>query len=178
MSRVTLIGMLALFVVAAAASTACHGRLEPDPAPLAPADLRPPAEPTPPRAAPAVPAAVTAQIQRGGPLYANTCARCHGANGEGSGAAPAVIGPRALPASPPPGARTRRTSFRSAKDVGMFIMTTMPPDAQKLPPPDVAAVLAYLLDANGATPPQPVSPATAESMPIHRSTGRTSPPPL
>ncbi len=51
----------------------------------------------------------------------------------------------------------------------MFIMTTMPPQGQKLPPTQVACVLAWLLHQNGATPRKEVSPSSAGYMPIHGS---------
>jgi mono/diheme cytochrome c family protein len=117
----------------------------------------------------AAPAAVVAQIDQGAALFQRNCAQCHGARGEGSTAAPALIGAQALPMNPPAGARLRRTTFRAGKDLGMFIMTTMPPQGAKLPPTQVACVLAWLLHQNGATPQQTVSPATAGSMPIHGS---------
>lgn len=116
---------------------------------------------TPVAPQPAAPPAVQAQIDRGVVLFAQHCTACHGARGEGSDRAPAVIGEGTLPLNPPPGARLRTGQFKSAMDLGMFIKNNMPNGGQHLPPRDVACVLAWLLQQHGRTPTQPISPATA-----------------
>jgi cytochrome c len=109
---------------------------------------------------PAVDPGVQAQVQRGAVVYAQACARCHGARGEG-GAAPVLIGAAALPLQPRPGALVRTTPLRNAMDLGMFIKDQMPPGGPPTPPSDVAAVMAWILTSSGVTPPQAISPATA-----------------
>ena len=103
---------------------------------------------------------VAAQVQRGTPVYAQSCARCHGAMGEG-GTAPKLIGPGSLPTAPARGQRVRTGAFNTAMDLGMFIKTHMPDGGPATPPSDVAAVLAYLLKSNGITPPTSLSPSSA-----------------
>jgi len=132
------------------------------PATAAPTTMsRPPAQPAGPSPA------VQAQIDRGASIYAATCASCHGSMGQGSARAPAVIGPSALPAVPPPDRRVRRGRFDTAMDLGMFIKTNMPMGGQHLQPTDVAAVMSWILKSNGITPPQVVSPSTAGAIRLH-----------
>lgn len=111
--------------------------------------------------------AVQAQIDRGASIYAASCASCHGSMGQGGARAPALIGPSALPAMPPPGRRVRTGRFDTAMDLGMFIKTNMPLGGQHLPPTDVAAVMAWILKSNGITPPTTISPSTAGSIRLH-----------
>ena len=100
----------------------------------------------------------------GAQVFAQTCARCHGRAGEGSRLGPAVIGPTALPSRPRAGARTRRGSFSTAMDIGMFIKGNMPPGGPQPPMSDIAATLAWLLHSNGTTPTQTISPSTADAI--------------
>jgi hypothetical protein len=111
--------------------------------------------------------AVQAQVEDGRRTYAAQCARCHGAAGEGSAQAPALIGGGALPTNPPPGRRLRTHPFHTAKDIGMFIKDTMPPGSST-PPSQTAGLLAFLLQANGVTPTQSINPAAAGSIPWSR----------
>lgn len=139
-------------------------------APTAPTAAPPPASSyaAPPSVAPTAPnAEVASQISRGQQLFASNCSKCHGAAGEGSAEAPAVIGGGALPSSPPAGRRLRTGAFRSAKDVGMFIKDNMPPGSHT-PPDQTGAILAFLLQANGVTVSQPMSPTSAASIPLNR----------
>lgn len=124
--------------------------------------------PTPAASPASAASGVQAQIDRGGPLYAANCSACHGAGGEGSAQAPALIGPGALPTYPPPGRRMRTGAFASAMDLGMFIKTSMPPGGPHLPPDQVAAVMAWILQGNGITPAQPISPSTAGAIRLAR----------
>jgi len=92
---------------------------------------------------------VDAQIAQGKSLYAENCASCHGANGEGKGA-PAVVGKAALPLDPPSGAKQRKGQFKTAADVFEFTKKTMPPGAGgSLKDDEYWAILAFDLKANG-----------------------------
>ncbi|MFV1957917.1 MAG: c-type cytochrome [Planctomycetota bacterium] len=131
----------------------------------APATATSPAPAAAPVAAqPTATPAVQAQIDRGRMLYAQRCASCHGASGEGSARMPALIGEGSLPLDPPPGARLRTGRFETAMDLGLFIKNNMPFGGPLLPSSDVAAVLAYLLQQHGRTPTQPISPVTARAI--------------
>ncbi len=162
--------VIALLVLGLAA---CHGDRPashplsgssgaPTPAPIA---ARPAVAPI--AARPTAPPAVQAQIDRGRALFARNCTACHGSRGEGSARAPALIGAGTLPLSPPPGRRIRTGRFQTAMELGMFIKDNMPYRGTRLPPPDVACVLAWLLQEHGLTPTQPISPATAGAIRLH-----------
>lgn len=158
------VGLLALGLVACNGSGAATHPIDGPPAPVAtapPATAMPAPTPAPVASQPAASPAVQAQIDRGRMLFARNCTSCHGAGGEGTTRAPAVIGEGSLPLNPPPGARLRTVRFQSAMDLGMFIKNNMPVGGQHLPPSDVACVLAWLLQQHGRTPTQPISPATA-----------------
>jgi len=111
-------------------------------------------EPAPTVGAPAetpVPATFAEQVDQGGKLYAEKCARCHGASGEG-GKAPAVVGldKGALPLDPPPGRKYRKTQFKTVGDIAAFVVKNMPPDAPgSLTEEQYYAILAFDLKANG-----------------------------
>src|SRR5579871_5016787 len=68
------------------------------------------------------------QVAAGAALYADDCAKCHGALGQGTDKAPPLVGAKALPLEPPPGAKVRTTPFHTAKDVLDFIRVNMPLD--------------------------------------------------
>ncbi|HVH41162.1 MAG TPA: cytochrome c, partial [Labilithrix sp.] len=70
----------------------------------------------------------SAQVAEGQKLYADNCASCHGAGGEG-GKAPRVVGVAngALPLDPPSTAKYRKTQFKTAADVAAFVVKAMPP---------------------------------------------------
>lgn len=90
------------------------------------------------------------QVAIGAKLYAAKCADCHGAGGQGSPGAPALVGKGALPLDPPPGSKFRKAQFRTAKDVFEFVKATMPPKAPgSLSDDEVAAIIAFDLKANG-----------------------------
>lgn len=92
-----------------------------------------------------------AQVARGQSLYADRCAGCHGDAGEGDNAA-AVVGldKGALPLDPPAGAKLRTMPFKTAYDVGDFVMKNMPPGGGgSLSQDDYLAILAFDLSANG-----------------------------
>jgi mono/diheme cytochrome c family protein len=108
----------------------------------------------PPTAAPAAapPATFADQAAAGQKLYADDCAKCHGASGEGSGKAPALVGLKtgALPFDAPPTAKYRKTQFKTVADVAAFAAKSMPPNNPGgLPEQDYWSILAFDLKANG-----------------------------
>jgi len=111
--------------------------------------------------------AASAQAEEGAGYFAQTCARCHGASGEGSVNAPPLIGAGALPSNPSATRRLRTGAFTSAKDIGMFIKDRMPPGSST-PPDRTAAILTFLLRANGTMTSEPMSPTVAGGIPWRR----------
>jgi mono/diheme cytochrome c family protein len=99
-------------------------------------------------AAPAAPAGGD-QIATGQSLYADNCASCHGAGGEGKGNTPAVVGKGALPLDPRPGSK-RGVQFKTVADVDGWVKANMPPKgAGTLSDDQYWAILAFDLKANG-----------------------------
>lgn len=90
------------------------------------------------------------QVAEGQKLYAENCASCHGASGEG-GKAPRVVGVAqgALPLEPPSTSKYRKSQFHTAADVASFVVQTMPPKGPKLAEDQYWAILAFDLEANG-----------------------------
>jgi S-disulfanyl-L-cysteine oxidoreductase SoxD len=92
------------------------------------------------------------QASRGKELYAENCASCHGASGEGTKKAPRLVGlsQGALPLEPRPGQRLRKHEFKTALDVAEFASKNMPYGAPgSLPTQDYWDILAFALKANG-----------------------------
>jgi cytochrome c len=111
----------------------------------------PPAPQAPSPAPAAAPANFGEQVALGQKLYGEYCASCHGAGGEGKDA-PRVVGLKqgALPLDPPPGAKARKTQFRTVADVADFAVRTMPADHPgSLQAEQYWAILAFDLKANG-----------------------------
>ena len=85
----------------------------------------------------------------GARLYADKCAACHGATGEGTPAASQLIAPRTA------AVRARRnisTHWPFAPPLFDYIRRTMPPNRPgSLPDDEVYALMAYLLAENGIT---------------------------
>jgi cytochrome c len=108
-------------------------------------------------AAPPAPSAATvddgeAAAARGAKLYADNCASCHGANGEGSSDAPPVVGKDALPLDPPKGAKFRTVQFKTALDVAQWVVKNMPPTSPgSLKEQEYWDILAFDLKANGVS---------------------------
>jgi cytochrome c len=97
----------------------------------------------------APPAAGGDQIAMGQSLYAENCASCHGAGGEGKGNTPAVVGKGTLPLDPRPGSK-RAVQFKTVADVGGWVKANMPPaGAGTLSDDQYWAILAFDLKANG-----------------------------
>jgi len=109
------------------------------------------------------------QIEHGGQVFASSCARCHGAAGEGTKKAPALVGAGALPLAPRAG-QERKAPFHTALDVATFVTQAMPPDEgarAKLTERDDWAVLAFALSASGVALREPVGPANAAAIVLH-----------
>lgn len=110
----------------------------------------------------------SAQIEHGGQVFANNCARCHGDHGEG-GKGPPLVGKDALPLRRPD-AKKRTGEFRTAMDIAAFVTQNMPPTPEaraKLTERDYWSVLAFALNANGVKLSEPVGPHNAASIKIH-----------
>lgn len=121
----------------------------------------PPAETPPPSSPPessltpasgvAAPANFGEQVAAGQKLFGAHCAECHGASGEGS-PGPRVVGLEqgALPLDPPPGAKYRKTQFKTVADIASFVVANMPPKAPgSLSSEEYFSILAFDLKANG-----------------------------
>lgn len=118
----------------------------------------------------AEPETVDDQIAAGQKLYADNCAGCHGAGGEGSAKSPRVVGVAqgALPLDPPPNAKFRKVQFKTAADVGGWVAKNMPPGGGgSLKEWQYWAILAFDLKANGVTPPKKVDAASAQTIVLH-----------
>jgi len=99
---------------------------------------------------PNAPGGNTDQVAEGAPLYLAHCAKCHGPVGAGTDGVPAVVGKDALPLNPPPGAKLRKTQFRTGRDVLDFVRANMPKDKPgSLSETQYADILAFDLKANG-----------------------------
>lgn len=115
------------------------------------------------------PSTFAEQVALGGKLYGQKCASCHGAAGEGTSGAPAVVGLAngALPLAPRPGS-ARSSQFRTVADVATFVVSTMPPKAPgSLSPEEYWAILAFDLSANGVTLEQTLTPELAPTLALH-----------
>jgi mono/diheme cytochrome c family protein len=130
------------------------------------------------------------QSEHGAAVYAAECATCHGQRGEGLAAAPAILGPGALPEYPRstttagdptitdpqliqiraqtrPAGAAWRDPFRNAGDLHRFTTLHLPKTrAEQLKDPDYWAVVAFMLAAQGASlPAGGLGPANA-ALPI------------
>jgi mono/diheme cytochrome c family protein len=94
-----------------------------------------------------------AQVLVGEWVFAEQCARCHGAAGEG-GEAPRLVGDRGV------------QGFRNAQRLFDFVSFSMPvDDPGSLAEEEYWAVVAYLLEQNGYNPDQiPVDPVNASDI--------------
>ncbi len=112
---------------------------------------------------------VAAQIERGGMIYGQSCAGCHGDAGQGTSKAPALVGAGALPLHADADA-ARQGEFRTALDIAVFATQSMPPKEsarKKMKEADYWAVLAFALSANGVELSEPVGPGNAGSIVLH-----------
>lgn len=131
------------------------------------------------------------QTDRGANVFTAECASCHGQRGEGLAAAPAILGPGALPEYPRTSttagdptitdpqliqirAQTRpagaawRDPFKNALDLHRFTTLHLPKSrAEQLKDADYWAVVSFVLAAQGASlPPEGLGPTSAGSIPI------------
>ncbi|MFM9995762.1 MAG: c-type cytochrome [Phycisphaerales bacterium] len=125
---------------------------------------------TPPeKAAPVSFSTAEQQVAHGAKVFGGNCAACHGASGQGTERAPALVGAGALPQSRP-GAKFRTGEFRTAMDIAVFATRNMPPTEaarKKMVEADYWAVLAFALSANGVKPTEPVGPGNAGKIVLH-----------
>jgi mono/diheme cytochrome c family protein len=113
------------------------------------------------------PSTASEQIAQGAKLYAQHCSECHGDAGQGV-RGPPVVGAQALPKDPPPTAKKRDTEFRTALDVGKWVMANMPANAPgSLKPEEYLAILAFDLKANGVQLDQPLTIERAGEIVLH-----------
>jgi mono/diheme cytochrome c family protein len=113
------------------------------------------------------PTTASEQIAQGAKLYAQHCSECHGESGQGL-KGPPVVGAQALPKAPPPTAKKRTTEFRTALDVGQWVMANMPANAPgSLKVDEYLAILAFDLKANGVGLDQPLTVERAGEIVLH-----------
>ncbi|MDB4964927.1 MAG: hypothetical protein JWN44_616 [Myxococcales bacterium] len=109
------------------------------------------------------------QAAEGGKLYAKHCAKCHGAGGEGTKKAPAVVGKAALPLDAPATAKVRKSQFHTAQDVAEFVATKMPANKPgSLTVDEYYQILAFDLKANGVdVSAKKIDPKSAAEIKLH-----------
>jgi cytochrome c len=147
---------------------ACGGSTPPSSAPSAPAGSASAGAPST-----LAPASFAEQAAQGQKLYADNCATCHGASGQGNPTekAPPIVGLKAgaLPLNPPPTAKARKTQFKTVADVADFVTKNMPPSAPgSLTPDQYWAILAFDLKANGINLDKKLDASTAQTIAIPR----------
>jgi cytochrome c len=129
------------------------------------------AQPATPTGAPATTtASFQDQVAAGQKLYADNCASCHGAGGEG-GKAPKVVGVSAgaLPLDPPSTSKYRKNQFHTAADVADFVVHNMPPKAPgSLKETEYWDILAFDLHANGVDLQKPLDANSAKDVVLHK----------
>lgn len=92
----------------------------------------------------------TEQAAEGGKLFSDHCAKCHGAEGQGTKKAPPLVGKDALPLDPRPSQKVRKGQFHTAQDVAQFASTKMPPNKPgSLTTDQYYDIIAFALKANG-----------------------------
>ena len=146
--------------VAALAVAACGG-----------GESNAPSSTTPASPSAAEPQTFQEQVAAGQKLYAENCASCHGAGGEGSAQVPRVVGldKGALPLDPPPGSKYRKTQFHTAADIAGFVVKNMPPNkGGSLLEKDYWSILAFDLHANGVDLPNKIDGSNAASVVVHK----------
>jgi cytochrome c len=90
------------------------------------------------------------QAAQGGKLFSDHCAKCHGAEGQGTKKAPPLVGKDALPLDPRPSQKVRKGQFHTAQDVAQFASTKMPPNKPgSLTTDQYYDIIAFALKANG-----------------------------
>lgn len=114
-------------------------------------------------------AEATTQVARGKQLFEQHCASCHGAAGQGTVKAPPLVGPDALPLTPRPTAKLRKTEFHTAQDVALFVAHNMPANKPgSLTTEQYYDILAFDLKANGVDlDHKKLTPVTAAHIKLH-----------
>lgn len=151
MRKYTLIAVLAVIIIAGIFAPGCSTPPAPVPAPAPslPSPLSPAALPSAPPTPAAPPAAATTAAstlaEAGGTIYADSCARCHGVDGQGSGRTPALVGSKA-----------KLDKYGTAQGLFDYISKQMPLGAAgTLPKESYLRLIAFCLVQNGY-----VSPST------------------
>ena len=107
------------------------------------------------------------QIEQGKKLYTDNCAKCHGAAGQGTKEAPAVVGKDAFPLEPRPKAK-RDVKFHTAADVFGWASKHMPMKTPgSLTTEQYLAIFAFDLTANGVKLDKPLDGAAAAKIVLH-----------
>ena len=97
----------------------------------------------------------SAQADQGAEVYRDHCAVCHGANLDDAEFAPTLNGARFK----------RRWGGQSAAGLFAYMRSAMPPgQTGVLAPDDYAAVMAFLIRANGGTPGPETLPSDPEAL--------------
>ena len=123
-----------------------------------------------PGAQAAEPTTFAEQVAVGQKLFADNCASCHGAGGEGDGQVPRVVGldKGALPLDAAPGS-SRKVQFHNAADVGGWAAKNMPPNQTgSLKDWQYWAIIAFDLKANGVTLDKKVDASSAKDVVLHK----------
>jgi S-disulfanyl-L-cysteine oxidoreductase SoxD len=117
-------------------------------------------------------------VQQGEALFARLGAKCHGAKGEGTDAAPPLVGGIGSLGTDAP-VKTVGSFWPYATTLYDYIHRAMPADApQSLTPEEVYALCAYLLYLNGIVPEDAVMDAqTLPQVVMPNRDGFTSPDP-
>ncbi|HEY1550720.1 MAG TPA: c-type cytochrome [Kofleriaceae bacterium] len=109
----------------------------------------------------------SAQIDQGKKLYTEQCSKCHGAAGQGTKDAPAVVGKDAFPLDPRPKAK-RDVKFHTAADVFAWASKHMPAkNPGSLTTDQYLAIFAFDLTANGIKLDQPLDGPAAAKIVLH-----------
>jgi cytochrome c len=141
------------------------------------ANAPPPTPPTAPTANGGVssmpsptPMTFAEQAGQGQKLFADSCAKCHGASGTGGKAPPLVgLATGALPLNPPPTAKYRKNQFRTVADIADFVTKNMPPNAPgSLTAEQYWSILAFDLKANGINLDKKLDPNLARTLTVPR----------
>jgi mono/diheme cytochrome c family protein len=100
--------------------------------------------------------APSSQVEHGAQVFAEHCAKCHGAQAQGGPKAPALVGKKVL------------TKFMTAQDVYDFASVKMPKDAPgSLKPDEYWAVIAFALTGNGIDFGGTLGPKNAKNIKLH-----------
>jgi cytochrome c len=98
----------------------------------------------------------SSQIDHGAQVFAEHCAKCHGAQAQGGPKAPPLVGKKVL------------KDFTTAQDVYDFVSVKMPQDAPgSLTSAEYWAVVAFALAGNGIAFPGTLGPKNADDVELH-----------